>query len=127
MPEGWKTLAAGQMQVAKFAVPERDGAKAEVFVSVFPSESGGTLANVNRWRRQIGLDPVDEEGLKPLVSPLGGRSRRAARRFEERRKGACSARSSRATAAGGFTSSWASTPAVTAEREAFVRFVQTAP
>lgn len=126
VPEGWKTLAAGQMQVAKFAVPDREGAKAEVFVSVFPSESGGTLANVNRWRRQIGLDPVDEEGLKPLVSPLEaapGGQLIDLKNDAKAMLGAIVPRDGRWW----FYKLMGDTPAVTAEREAFVRFVQTAP
>ena len=70
VPEGWRAATPGQMQVAKFTVPERGTAKAEVTVSTFPSDTGGTLANVNRWRRQLGLGEVDEAGLAPLVSPL---------------------------------------------------------
>ena len=70
VPDGWTAVAPGQMQVAKFTVPERNGAKAEVAVSVFPSDTGGTLANVNRWRKQIGLGEVDQAGLTPLVAEL---------------------------------------------------------
>lgn len=70
-PEGWQTLPPGQMQVAKFGVT-KDGAKADVSVSVFPSDTGGTLANVNRWRRQLGLGEVDEAGLAECVTPLEG-------------------------------------------------------
>jgi hypothetical protein len=70
IPDAWQKLPAGQMQVAKFSVPERNGAKAEVSVSVFPSNTGGTLANVNRWRRQIGLGDVDEAGLQSCTSGL---------------------------------------------------------
>jgi hypothetical protein len=69
-PDSWHVLPAGQMQVAKFAVPDKDGAKAEVSVSVFPSDTGGTLANVNRWRRQIGLGEIDEAGLKSCTNEL---------------------------------------------------------
>ena len=58
------------MQVAKFSVPEVNGAKADVTISVFPNSTGGTLANVNRWRNQIGLSPVDESGLSQIVKPL---------------------------------------------------------
>jgi hypothetical protein len=58
------------MQVAKFAVPQRGNASGEVFVSVFPSDTGGTLANVNRWRKEIGLQEVNEAGLAQLVSTL---------------------------------------------------------
>jgi len=70
VPAQWKEQAAGQMQIARFAVPERSGAKAEVSVSVFPNDTGGTLANVNRWRRQIGLPEVNESELSSLVTPL---------------------------------------------------------
>jgi hypothetical protein len=58
------------MQAAKFSVPDKDGAKAEVTVSVFPSDTGGALANVNRWRGQVGLPAVDEAGLAGCTSPL---------------------------------------------------------
>jgi hypothetical protein len=70
-PEGWQEQPPGQMQVAKFSV-EKDGGKADVSVSVFPSDTGGTLGNVNRWRRQLGLEDVDENGLQECVTPLGG-------------------------------------------------------
>lgn len=66
VPAGWKAGKANEMQVARFSVP----GKAEVFVSVFPSDTGGRLANVNRWRKQIGLGPVESDGLAPMVSPL---------------------------------------------------------
>jgi hypothetical protein len=67
VPAQWQAVPAGQMQVAKFAVPARGTAKAEVSVSIFPSDTGGTLANVNRWRRQIGLPPAEEADLPKLV------------------------------------------------------------
>lgn len=70
IPTGWKSVAPGAMQVAKFSVPEKDGAKADATVSVFPSSTGGTLGNVNRWRGQIGLPPVSEAELAPLVKAL---------------------------------------------------------
>jgi len=70
VPGEWKKLPSGQMQVAKFAVPARGAARAEVSISVFPGDTGGTLANLNRWRRQIGLGEVDESGMSPLVSAL---------------------------------------------------------
>jgi len=70
VPESWQTLPAGQMQVAKFAVPEKAGAKAEVSVSVFPSDTGGTLANVNRWRKQLGLNEIDEHAMQSCVTGL---------------------------------------------------------
>ncbi len=126
VPEGWQTLPAGQMQVAKFAVPAHDGAKAEVFVSVFPSESGGALANVNRWRKQLGLDAVDDEGLKALVSPIEavpGAILVDLKNDPKAMLGAIVPRDGRWW----FYKFMGEAPAVNAEREAFVRFVQTAP
>ena len=71
VPSGWQSLPAGDMQVARFHVPEQNNAKAEVSVSVFPNEAGGTLANINRWRTKfVGLDPVGEKELPQLLSPL---------------------------------------------------------
>jgi hypothetical protein len=70
VPARWKEIPAGQMQVAKFAVPSRSGATGEVFVSVFPSDTGGLLANVNRWRREIGLENTDDSEVAKVVSAL---------------------------------------------------------
>lgn len=71
VPSQWQALPAGDMQVARFNVPEQNNAKAEVSVSVFPSEAGGTLVNINRWRtKYVGLAPVEEKDLPQLLSPL---------------------------------------------------------
>jgi hypothetical protein len=70
VPNGWKQIAPGQMQVARFVVPQQNGAGGEVFVSVFPNDTGGTLANVNRWRRQLKLPETDEKSLASLAAPL---------------------------------------------------------
>lgn len=71
VPGDWKEVAPGAMQDAKFQLPPQNGATGEVTISVFPSDTGGNLANVNRWRGQIKLAPVDEAGLAKLVQPLG--------------------------------------------------------
>jgi len=73
-PADWQAESPGAMQVAKFAVPAVGAARADVTISVFPNSTGGTLANINRWRRQLGLPPVDEAGLAPLIKPLDGKN-----------------------------------------------------
>jgi hypothetical protein len=70
VPAGWKAVAPGNMQVARFSVSPKNNANADVFVSIFPSDTGGTFANVTRWRKQIGLAPVAESELASSVSPL---------------------------------------------------------
>ena len=72
LPAGWKQVAPGPMQQAKFTVPDKDGAKADVAVSVFPSATGGTVENVKRWRRQIGLGELPDAEIEKLAQPLAG-------------------------------------------------------
>ncbi len=66
VPADWKEQPAGQMQTAKFSVP----GKADVTVAAFPGDVGGVLANVNRWRGQLGLPPAAAADLPKLVTPL---------------------------------------------------------
>lgn len=74
VPPAWQTSPIGQMQVAKFAVPAQGEAKADVTVSIFPGDTGGTLANVNRWRRQLGMEETDDAGLAQCTQPIEGAS-----------------------------------------------------
>ena len=72
LPAGWTEVPPGPMQQAKFSVPEKDGAKAEVMVSVFPSATGGTVENVKRWRGQLKLAAIPDEEVAKLAQPLAG-------------------------------------------------------
>jgi hypothetical protein len=58
------------MRYATFTVTGADGSKGEVAVTHFPGDVGGDLENVNRWRNQVALPPVDAAGLGKLVSKL---------------------------------------------------------
>jgi hypothetical protein len=73
LPKGWTESRTGGMRFATLK-PTAAG-KIDVSVTVFPGPAGGDLANVNRWRNQIGLPPVDEGALakdrKALKSPAG--------------------------------------------------------
>jgi len=76
VPPDWKEQPPSQMLLAKFLLSGNAGAKAEVTVSVFPGDTGGLLANVNRWRGQVGLRPVapTELGTLPSLDVLGGKA-----------------------------------------------------
>jgi hypothetical protein len=64
LPKGWKEAeGGGQMRYATLTPPVQG--KAEVSVIRLPGPAGGELANVNRWRNQIGLPPLDEADLAP--------------------------------------------------------------
>ncbi|MCL4786027.1 MAG: hypothetical protein KJ070_04425 [Verrucomicrobia bacterium] len=73
-PPGWKSVPPGPMQSSKFLIPEQGSAKGEVTISVFPNSTGGTLANVNRWRGQIGLSPIGEAELAKMITRLDPRN-----------------------------------------------------
>jgi len=69
VPANWTEQTPGSMQLAKY-VPAGASGKAEVTVAVLPGDGGGTGANVNRWRRQLGLEPWGEAALKTGVQPM---------------------------------------------------------
>jgi hypothetical protein len=68
--EGWEELPATQFLLAKYRVPGEGGANAEVTVSMLGGSAGGMLPNVNRWRGQLNLPPVDQAGLDALLSDI---------------------------------------------------------
>jgi hypothetical protein len=74
LPRGWTESRTGGMRYATLKPPAEG--KIDVSVTVFPGEAGGELANVNRWRNQIGLPPLEAAALakdrKSLRSPAGG-------------------------------------------------------
>ena len=69
VPSGWQEQAPGPMVLAKFLIKGQEG-QAEVTVSVFPGDTGGRVANVNRWRGQVGLEPLEAEAVEKQVEPL---------------------------------------------------------
>ena len=63
--------APAPMRVVGFRVGGDPGA--ECTLAVFAGDAGGLLANVNRWRSQMGLEPIDEAALAALPKrPLLG-------------------------------------------------------
>lgn len=70
VPAGWQEQPPSQMLLAKFAVGGDGAAKAEVTVSAFPGDTGGLLANVNRWRGQVGLANIAQSDLQAQLTPV---------------------------------------------------------
>jgi len=107
-------------------VPARGEAKAEVFVSIFPSDTGGVLANVNRWRRQVGLGEIDEDGLKSCTSPLEGAPNAVVVNLTNENRSLLGAIVPR-DGQWWFYKLLGDTPAVTPEHDHFVHFAQSQP
>ncbi len=74
-PPDWREAPAGQFLVAKFIATGVDNAQAAINVSMSAGNGGGLAANVNRWRGQLGLQPLPpgdvEKQVKPLELPAG--------------------------------------------------------
>ncbi len=65
-PEGWQPGRPSSMRLASFSVPTGDES-ADVSLVRLAGMAGGLLANVNRWRGQIGLSPVAQTDLDNLL------------------------------------------------------------
>src|SRR5712691_1137344 len=70
-PEGWTEIPPSSMRYASFSAPaEEDGGKIDISVVTFPGDGGSDADNVNRWRGQIGLAPIDANAVTSQVAPL---------------------------------------------------------
>ena len=69
-PEGWTEVPPSSMRYASFNAPAEDGGKIDISVVTFPGDGGSDADNVNRWRGQIGLAPLDPNAVESQVARL---------------------------------------------------------
>jgi hypothetical protein len=70
VPEGWRQIPGKQaMRVATFEAGSGE-IQIQIVVSAFPGRAGGLLANVNRWRGQLHLEPLTEADLPDHLTPF---------------------------------------------------------
>lgn len=74
-PASWKSKPPGQMVLSAYNL-EGDGAQAEVTIAKFPGDVGGMIANIQRWRGQLGLPPgsADEARKSAQMLEVGGKN-----------------------------------------------------
>ncbi|MEO5754731.1 MAG: hypothetical protein ABIR38_08490 [Chthoniobacterales bacterium] len=72
-PAGWEEQAASDFRKGSFLVRGAEGVTADVSIISFPKAAGGLMANVNRWRDQLKLPPINDvvQAGKPI--PVAGR------------------------------------------------------
>jgi hypothetical protein len=70
LPSGWEEFPPEEMRAASFRAKGQNGRVADVSVVPLPGKAGGFLMNVNRWRNQVGLEPVTDDKLAGLVQPV---------------------------------------------------------
>jgi len=63
LPQGWKEQPPSQMRVGSFLAKGSDGQPVDISIVPLGGDAGGDLANVNRWRGQINLDPISDADL----------------------------------------------------------------
>jgi hypothetical protein len=61
-PPEWTAKPPGQMRKGSYTV-KGDGGEADLSITAFPGETGGLLANLNRWRGQVSLPPLTADQL----------------------------------------------------------------
>jgi hypothetical protein len=64
-PADWRRGGERPMREVTFELGE-PGSEAECYVTVLPGHAGGALANVNRWRSQMGATPMTDGELAAL-------------------------------------------------------------
>jgi hypothetical protein len=58
------------MRYASFSAAAENGDKIDISVVTFAGEGGSDLDNVNRWRGQIGLPPLDENAVTSQITAV---------------------------------------------------------
>ena len=67
LPPNWQEKPLSPMRLASFNAAAPDGKQVDVSVVSLPGMAGGDLANVNRWRGQVKLGPIDESALQQSI------------------------------------------------------------
>ena len=130
VPSGWKEVPGGQFLVAKFALTGAANAQAAVNVSMSSGDGGGLLANVNRWRGQLGLAPTTEADLAKEAQSLdlpGGKATLADITGQNASTGQATRLLAAVVPQSGktwFYKLMGDAQVVQAEKEAFLKFVQ---
>src|SRR5436190_17121334 len=69
-PERWTEVPPTSMRYASFSAPADEGGKIDISIVTFPGDGGSDADNINRWRGQMGLAPVDANAVSSQVAPL---------------------------------------------------------
>lgn len=64
MPEGWEAVPTTEMRQINLRMTANP--EVECYFTLLPGGGGGLEANLNRWRGQMGLDPLSPEALAAL-------------------------------------------------------------
>jgi hypothetical protein len=125
VPDGWKPKAATTMRLASFVV----GADGDLSVVALGPAAGGTLANVNRWRSQLGLSALTDAELGAATTYVTLSSGPTATVVEVTGEGQFAGRKTLAAIIARPDRTWfyklsGESGLVTAEKDRFVKFIK---
>ena len=69
-PAHWQPKAGSSMRKGSYAVTGDAGATGDISITAFPGDVGGEIANVNRWRGQVSLTPIDDAASLAAITRL---------------------------------------------------------
>ena len=71
-PAHWVAKPPSAMRKGSFAVKGENSADADLSITAFPGDTGGLLANLNRWRGQLSLAPLAAAELEGVLQHVDG-------------------------------------------------------
>ena len=70
VPDGWADGKPSSVRLGSYVVADMAGDSPDISVTRFPGDVGGLFSNVNRWRRQLGMESMgdpSELGSVPVL------------------------------------------------------------
>ena len=62
-PDSWNSQPLSEMRIGSFKVDGPNAGSADISIAAFPGDAGGLSSNLNRWRGQLRLPPLNDEQL----------------------------------------------------------------
>ena len=78
LPKDWTKAAPNNAMIREQMTVTENGDKAEITITVLPGRGGDPVMNVNRWRDQIKLPPIDDEEVFKILTRIETVNRPAA-------------------------------------------------
>jgi hypothetical protein len=69
-PDEWSEQPVSKMRLGSFKVAGPNSTSADVSVVAFPGDAGGLVPNINRWRGQLELPPMEEQQMRQMVQQI---------------------------------------------------------
>lgn len=72
-PVDWIKSTGNSMRIGSFSLPDKKSHQnefADLSIILLNDDGGGLVENINRWREQLGLGPLEDDKIKPAVKTI---------------------------------------------------------